>query len=382
MRALALLLLLAPSALAASSPGPVRAAEAEARAAEAEQTRLERLAEAARSDAAKLRAAQVAAAQAIVAAEARISAADAADRLARARLADLNARLERRQRPVAALLGGLAMMARRPPLLALAERSSTDEMVRVRLLLDSTLPVIRSRAAELTAEVERLERFERRSALARNRLARSREQLRHRQQAFAALEARALRLAEARGAGALGAGDVALAAGEDLERLTGEAASAREAAGIARDLAALGPAPLRPSAAPPPAPPLRYRLPTAARVTNGFGAVSDSGIRSRGITLATARGSPVAVPASGTVRFAGPFRDYDGIVIIDHGGGWMSLILNVSTPLKRGERVRLGGPLGRALGAIEVELARNGTRVSPALIAGSSQSLSNGGEDG
>ena len=88
------------------------------------------------------------------------------------------------------------------------------------------------------------------------------------------------------------------------------------------------------------------------------------------------------MPASGTVRFAGPFRDYDGIVIIDHGGGWMSLILNVSTPLKRGERVRLGGPLGRALGAIEVELARNGTRVSPALIAGSSQCLSNGGEDG
>ena len=128
--------------------------------------------------------------------------------------------------------------------------------------------------------------------------------------------------------------------------------------------------------------PFAYQLPAPAPVTEGLGAVAPNGVRSRGLTLATSRGAAVTVPASGTVRFSGPFRSYDAVVIIDHGGGWMSLILNVSTPLKRGERVRLGGPLGRALGAIEVELARNGTRVSPALIAGSSQSLSNGGEDG
>ena len=45
------------------------------------------------------------------------------------------------------------------------------------------------------------------------------------------------------------------------------------------------------------------------------------------------------VPASGTIRFAGPFRNYDGIVIIDHGDGWMSLILKVSTQLEAGARV-------------------------------------------
>ena len=70
------------------------------------------------------------------------------------------------------------------------------------------------------------------------------------------------------------------------------------------------------------------------------------------------------------------------ILIIDHGGGWMSLIVNVATELKPGDRVELGQPVGRALARSEVELSQNGRQVSPALIAGSSQSLSNGGKGG
>jgi len=69
-------------------------------------------------------------------------------------------------------------------------------------------------------------------------------------------------------------------------------------------------------------------------------------------------------------------------VIIDHGKGWMSLIVGVASPLKAGDRVTLGDTLGRALGPIEVELSQNGRRVSPALIAGSSQTLSNRGKAG
>ena len=92
--------------------------------------------------------------------------------------------------------------------------------------------------------------------------------------------------------------------------------------------------------------------------------------------FATERGMSVVAPADGTVRFSGPFRDYDGVLILDHGGGWMSLIVNVASPLKPGDKVRLGDPLGRALGPIEVELSHNGQRFSPALIAGSSQTLS------
>jgi murein DD-endopeptidase MepM/ murein hydrolase activator NlpD len=98
--------------------------------------------------------------------------------------------------------------------------------------------------------------------------------------------------------------------------------------------------------------------------------------------MATSRGAPVVAPGAGIVRFAGPYRSENGIVIIDHGGGWMSLLVNVASELKRGQRVRVGEPLGRALGPIGVELSQNGRRFSPALIAGSSRTLSNGNEGG
>jgi septal ring factor EnvC (AmiA/AmiB activator) len=113
-------------------------------------------------------------------------------------------------------------------------------------------------------------------------------------------------------------------------------------------------------------------------VVEGLGAVNDSGARSRGTVFATPRGVEVDAPADGMVRYSGPFRNYDGILIIDHGGGWMSLIVNVSSELKPGDKVQLGTPLGRTLGQIEVQLSHNGLRFSPAIIAGSSQTLSKG----
>jgi len=114
-----------------------------------------------------------------------------------------------------------------------------------------------------------------------------------------------------------------------------------------------------------------------ASLTGGLGEVSESGIRSRGITLATSRGSAVSAPANGTVLFSGPFRDFDGVVIIDHGGGWKSVLINVASSLPKGSQIGLGQRLGTALGPIEVQLLHNGSPVSAALIAGSSAMLSN-----
>jgi septal ring factor EnvC (AmiA/AmiB activator) len=128
--------------------------------------------------------------------------------------------------------------------------------------------------------------------------------------------------------------------------------------------------------------PFAYELPAVARLTEGLGSVDESGVRSRGVALATVRGAAVTAPAAGTVRFSGPFRDYDGVLIIDHGGGWMSLIVNVASTLRPGERVELGQPVGRALGPLLVELSQNGRRTSPALIEGSSPNLSKGAKAG
>ena len=93
-------------------------------------------------------------------------------------------------------------------------------------------------------------------------------------------------------------------------------------------------------------------------------------------------GAAVQVPADGLIAFAGPFRRHDGVVIIDHGRGWMTLLTGVRTSLRKGDRVKAGAPLGRALGPVSVELSTNGRPVSAALIAGSSHLLSNKGKNG
>jgi septal ring factor EnvC (AmiA/AmiB activator) len=388
--AIALLLcpLLAASALAQAGGDnldtQLKAARAEQAAAETETARLEKVAAKAQNQADRLRARQIAAAQAIEAAEARITSADAQARLASAYIAAHRRQLVDEQRPVSLLLAGLAVMARRPPLLALADGGSTDELVKVRILLDSTLPAIRARTARISSELSEGQRLQQAALDARAEMTRSRGDLVARREQYDALEQRALQQAVAVGGRALASGDVALAVGEETERLQGARSAQRSSAALAAVLASEQPAPLRPS--PPegsaPRPPFAYELPAIASVTDGLGAVNSSGMRSRGLTLATNRGAAVTAPADGVIRFSGPFRDYDGVVIIDHGGGWISLLVNVSSTLQPGRKVRLGGPVGQALGPLLVELSQNGRRISPALIAGSSQTLSKAGKGG
>ena len=388
-----LLLCVLPLVVAASAPVPqpadtiettLKRARAEQASAEAEMVRLQRAADQAQGEVARLRAQQAAAAQAIGAAEARITASDMELRLASAHLEVRRRRLAEERQPVASLLAGLAVMAQRPPLLAIVERGSTDEFVKVRVLLDSTLPRIRQRTAGLSNELREAEQLEKAAEVARGQLVQRRKDLLSRRNEFAALERRAMLAAASASGEALSAGDTALAAAEDVEQLTGGEVGGREAARLAGELAAGDPAPARPIVSESRLAPsqIDYRLPVTAAVVEGLGAVNDSGVRSRGLTLATGRGAPVTAPAAGTVRFSGPFRSYDGVMIIDHGRGWISLLVNIASPLKPGDKVRLGDPVGRTLGPLVVELSQNGRRISPALIARSSASLSKGAKGG
>lgn len=384
-------ILLTPLLLAASAPAaqvtmPVdnalRQARAEQAAAEAATAELELAASRAHDQAARLSAEEAAAEQGIEAAEARITAADMQFRLASAYVAAHRQQLAQQQQPVSSLLAGLATMARRPPLIALADQGSADDLVDVRVLLDSTLPVIRNRTKALAENLAQGRRLQQDALAARAEMVRSRQELTHRQQQFAALEQQATQRELAAGGKALGTSDIAIAAGEDIQHLRSEEAGNRSVRTIAGQLALDAPAPVSPfrQDSNRQVAPFAYQLPAAAPVTDGLGAIDDSGVRSRGVTLATPRGLAIAAPADGTVLFAGPYRDYDGVLIIDHGGGWKSLLVNVGSQLKAGDKVRLGDTVGRALGPVEVELSQNGQRFSPALIAGSSASLSNKGK--
>ena len=148
MRLSGLILLALPLMVAASAPAApdlepidrqLERAKAEAEAADAQVRRHEQAADRARDKAAELRARQAAAAEAIEAAEARISVAETERRVLAAQLALWRQRLARQEQPVRSLLAGLALMAKRPPLLALLDEKGIEEFVRVRLLVDSTL---------------------------------------------------------------------------------------------------------------------------------------------------------------------------------------------------------------------------------------------------
>ena len=383
-----LLMLAAVPVLAADEVAPspdaeLAAARADVARASAEVQKLTAAAANAGNEAQKFAAERRAAAAAIAAAEARIAVAQAELAIARNAATIQRQRLTERQAPVAGLLAGLIEMGRRPPLLALAGGSS-EEFVRVRALLDTTMPVIRARTAGLAGELATANRAEQAAAAARDTLAGQRVALDRQRARFAELEHRALSRQATLSGQAFGAGDTSLVGGEALASLADEATRRRAGQAAARELALLDPLPPRPDApdGQTALPPFAYQLPIDAPVAAGLGSVDANGVRSRGLMLRTSRGAALLVPADGKIVFAGPYRRADGVVIIDHGGGWMSLIVNIATDLSKGSVVHRGEPLGRTLGLLEVELSKGGTNVSPAFIAASSAILSNRSKGG
>ncbi len=376
-----LLLLLAGPALL-SAADPLAAVRAEAAAAEREARRLEAAAASARSQGERLQGARAAAAQAILAAEAAVAAAELEERAARRALERRAARLAEEQRPAALLLAGLVQLDRHPPLLTLADGSSAREFVTLRALLDTSLPVIRTRTAALRSDLEAAQRLAGQARAARARLVQRGDELRSRQQRFAELERQANARQARLGGEALEAGDVALARLAEAEQLAGRNAAERNAGRLAAELVRWPQAPSRP--APPDGarlpPPIAWQVPVSGPVRTGLAEVSPAGVRSRGLTFANPRGAAVAAPAKGRIAFAGPFRRHDGIVIIDHGGGWMTLLTEVRTGLSVGTRLERGAPLGRALGPVSAELTLGGKPQPAALIAGSSALLSKEGD--
>jgi septal ring factor EnvC (AmiA/AmiB activator) len=342
---------------------------------------LENEAAQATGEAAKARAETAALAARIEAAEADITAAETRIRIIEGLRAEQRARLAERQGPVIRLTAALQTMARRPPALALVQPGSLDDLVRVRSLLASTLPVIRARTAALKAEVERGDQLRRQADQAVAALVAGQQELRSRRIALAAFEQRQRRRSQSLMESAMSESDRALAFGEEARELAALAGTREFQASLRRSLAELpGPA-LRPGA-PPPSPGAKrrrnptYILPVEGRLITGLGEISDAGVHARGLTFAAAAGARVVAPAGGRVAYAGRFRGYGEIVIIDHGRGWTSAITNLAAlAVKVGDSVRMGAPIGRTgagEGHVTVELRRNGHPfpISPLIALG------------
>ena len=115
--------------------------------------------------------------------------------------------------------------------------------------------------------------------------------------------------------------------------------------------------------------------PVAGDIRIAFGQKDGLGATSRGLTLATRPGAAVISPASGVVRFAGPFRSYREILILEHPDGYHSLIAGMARiDVAVGDTVGAGEPVGSmddrsdARPELYYELRRNGEPVDPADV--------------
>ncbi|WAT17232.1 peptidoglycan DD-metalloendopeptidase family protein [Aurantiacibacter sp. MUD11] len=377
---------------ASQSPEDMRASLSEAlqerAAAEARSARFEQQAQQA-EDAAERAASQAAALAArIQQAEAGITAARARIAMIDREQADLREELGREQQPVVELTAALQQFSRRPMALSILRPGSVKDVVYLRALLHDRVPQVQASTQGLRNRIDRSRELRREALAAAQVLEAEETELAARREELAEIETRQRLAARAAGSSANREAERALALAEearDLDQFLGEL---DRAAALRSRLAALPGPRLRPAdpaasevaAAPSPTPsqrqagaPRPYMLPVSGRTLTGFGAPLPSGL-SQGITLAPIGGAQVVAPAAGRVAFAGAYRGYGRIVIIEHPGGWTSLVTGLArSDVTVGEELVSGSPIGVAGPSdpsVTLELRREGEPVNPLLYAG------------
>ena len=296
--------------------------------------------------------------------------------------------LAARQQPVVRLTGALQRLSRRPLLLSLLRPGSVQDTVHLRAVLSTILPQVERKTAVLRSELRKGEAL-RQAAHTANRALKSDEaELAARRSALTALETRQ-RLASRSVSGIADRENERALALADQAGDLGALVDSLGQEGALRDRLAALPGPIMRPARPlesqvisateaPVAVPAGlpgYMLPVAGQLVAGFDDLLPDGLRSRGLSLAARSGAQAVAPAAGRIAFAGLYRGFGAIVIVEHEGGWSSLITGLAEASVRvGDEVVTGAPLGVA-GAgkpiLGLELRRDGVPVNPLELLGS-----------
>jgi septal ring factor EnvC (AmiA/AmiB activator) len=382
----AILLLFAVQPLAAQTPTPStgRLSEVE-RQAEAEReraARAEKEAEAVRKEVERLRGQLIGAAREVQTGEAALGRLEKRKREIDELMGERSAALNAKRGQLAALLGALERLANRPPEALLAQPGAPDDTVRAGLLLRNLVPRIEAAAAELRTELEDLaslkEEAERNATQLRGATA-SLQSERQRLEALMTEKARAEqeRRQEAQ-EGARQAEKLAAQARdlrELIEKLDADRKQREEAAKRAR-----GPAVAKGAIPPPPPGHLalafsttKGKLPLPARgaIYKRFGEEAQ-GQAGRGIVVETRQRAAVVAPHDGQVVYAGEFRGYGLVLILEHGEGYHLLLAGLARiDCAAGQWVLAGEPVGVMGGAgaesqrLYIELRRQGHPIDP-----------------
>ncbi|MEZ2408800.1 murein hydrolase activator EnvC [Bosea sp. RCC_152_1] len=255
--------------------------------------------------------------------------------------------LESRRGLIAEVLAALQRIGRRPPPAVLVRPEDILEAVRASMLLGAVVPDLRQEVEILGTDLAELVRLRDNIAAEKTRIGAEMEQLAAERQRLASLiEAR-----REREASAAKDVDAQKALGDQLagqarsmrdfvEKIEKEISVASKAAEAARQaieqetreqrermtaLAFKDPARLAPKIAFADARGL-LSLPAAGSRLRGFGDADGAGGTTRGISLETRPGALVSAPSDAWVVYAGPFRSFGQLLILNAGGGYYILL--------------------------------------------------------
>ena len=332
--------------------------------------------------------------------EARIGDAEARLRPLDGREQQIRGSLDSRRSEIVEVLAALQRAGRRTPPALLVRPEDALQSLRTAMLLGAVVPELRSRAEKLSGDLTELVELRKTIASERDRLAVDRDRLRDDQTRLAALvdERQRKQSSIEKDLEAEGARAVMLSRQVDsLQGLIGkmeqDLKSAAKAAATASlqgapatingkpNLAALkDPARLSPAIAFDAAKGL-FALPVNGTKIREFGGSDGSGGVEKGISLATRAGAQVTTPCDGWVVYAGPFRSYGQLLILNAGGGYHVLIagmerisVNIGQFVLTGEPVATMGTTSQVASILAtnasqpvlyIEFRKDGTPIDP-----------------
>jgi septal ring factor EnvC (AmiA/AmiB activator) len=118
--------------------------------------------------------------------------------------------------------------------------------------------------------------------------------------------------------------------------------------------------------------PAAWLAPAEGRIARGYGVREGQSPATQGVLVTTRAGAQVVAPATGEVAYAGRFRSYGNVLILNLDGGYAIVLTGLETiNVRVGDRVRAGQPVGEMAAAVTsapelyVEVRRDGQPVDP-----------------
>jgi septal ring factor EnvC (AmiA/AmiB activator) len=277
----------------------------------------------------------------------------------------VRATLDSRRGEIVEVLAALQRAGRRTPPALLVRPEDALQSLRTAMLLGSVVPELRGRAEKLAADLGELVSLRQRIAGKRDELARDRDRLNNDSVRLAALveERQRKQSAIEKDVEAEGARAVTLSRQvESLQGLITKMEQDLKSAAKAAATASLQGAPAAPGGKPNPGAlkdPARlspaiafasakglFAFPVNGRKIRGFGGSDGAGGVEKGISLAVRAGAQVTTPCDGWVVYAGPFRSYGQLLILNAGGGYHVLIAGMERiSVNIGQFVLTGEPV-------------------------------------